>query len=205
MNLSSPVVDSSDQVACWGEGPEESLPTFFPASLSSPYTHLPSNRRTSRMSRPHASSVDADNAWGKPVTPIEQPGQEDASDVVEKDKLVKYVLSLSVSPWSSPLDLHIQGNHLETGWSERSVNFPFLPPLTSARPFTLSLCLSRVILISARSTALLQRVTEVQGEGNKLKSDNETLQTCSFEPPTIFSFSSYGLRWTDCLRNLDCL
>lgn len=161
------------------------------------------------MSRPHASSVDADNAWGKPVTPIEQPGQEDASDVVEKDKLVKYVppmLSLFLCEYLEPtFDLHIQGNHLETGWSERSVNFPFLPPLTSARPFTLSLCLSRVILISARSTALLQRVTEVQGEGNKLRSDNETLQTCSFEPPTIFSFSSYGLRWTDCLRNLDCL
>ncbi|GAA5875190.1 hypothetical protein JCM16303_005040 [Sporobolomyces ruberrimus] len=76
------------------------------------------------MSRPHASSVDADNAWGKPVTPIEQPGQEDASDVVEKDKLVKEIISKQDG-----------------------------------------------------LRALLQRVTEVQGEGNKLKSDNETLQT----------------------------
>ncbi|GAA5826216.1 hypothetical protein JCM5353_003851 [Sporobolomyces roseus] len=68
------------------------------------------------MSRPHASSVDADNAWGKPVTP-EPTGQEDASDVIEKEQLVKDILTL------------------------------------------------------------LQRVTEVQGEATKLKSDNETLQT----------------------------
>jgi len=46
------------------------------------------------MSRPHASSVDADNAWGKPITPSTEEGEGediglDASDVVEKDRLVK--------------------------------------------------------------------------------------------------------------------
>lgn len=51
---------------------------------------------TIRMSRPHASSVDADNAWGKPVTP-EPTGQEDASDVIEKEQLVKYTPPLSLS------------------------------------------------------------------------------------------------------------
>jgi hypothetical protein len=46
------------------------------------------------MSRPHANSVDADNAWGKPITPSTEEGEGedvglDASDVVEKDRLVK--------------------------------------------------------------------------------------------------------------------
>ncbi|GAA6009715.1 hypothetical protein JCM11491_001071 [Sporobolomyces phaffii] len=48
------------------------------------------------MSRPHASSVDADNAWGKPVTPtdeLDRSVQVDASDVVEKERLVKDIVS----------------------------------------------------------------------------------------------------------------
>lgn len=37
--------------------------------------------------------------------------------------------------------------------------------------------LSLTVVVTA--TALLQRIGEVQGEANKLKSENETLQTCS--------------------------
>ncbi|GAA5976116.1 hypothetical protein JCM5350_000320 [Sporobolomyces pararoseus] len=79
------------------------------------------------MSRPHASSVDADNAWGKPITPTEPTEEDiglDASDVVEKERLVKDIISKQDG-----------------------------------------------------LRALLQRVSEVQGEATKLKSDNETLQT----------------------------
>ncbi|GAA5930483.1 Slo1p [Sporobolomyces koalae] len=81
------------------------------------------------MSRPHSSSVDADNAWGKPVTPTSEPATLeretfDASDVVEKERLVRDILSKQDG-----------------------------------------------------LRALLQRVSEVQGEATKLKSDNETLQT----------------------------
>ncbi|GAA5907197.1 uncharacterized protein JCM6883_006175 [Sporobolomyces salmoneus] len=79
------------------------------------------------MSRPHANSVDADNAWGKPITSTEEQGEDiglDASDVIEKEKLVKDIISKQDG-----------------------------------------------------LRALLQRVSEVQGEATKLKSDNETLQT----------------------------
>ncbi|GAA6059909.1 hypothetical protein JCM10212_005292 [Sporobolomyces blumeae] len=82
------------------------------------------------MSRPHASSVDADNAWGAPIAgSLDQDSPReadavDASDVVEKDRLVKEIVSKQDG-----------------------------------------------------LRALLQRVTEVQGEATKLRSDNETLQT----------------------------
>ncbi|GAA5845776.1 hypothetical protein JCM3766R1_000313 [Sporobolomyces carnicolor] len=83
------------------------------------------------MSRPHSSSVDADNAWGKPLAissnngDLDRAGSDvDASDVVEKDRLVKDIVSKQDG-----------------------------------------------------LRALLQRVEQVQREGTKLKSDNETLQT----------------------------
>ncbi|GAA5863498.1 hypothetical protein JCM8547_007265 [Rhodosporidiobolus lusitaniae] len=77
------------------------------------------------MSRPHASSVDADNAWGPPppaLAPVED--EVDAAQVMEKEQLVEDIVSKQDG-----------------------------------------------------LRALLQRVSEVQGEASKLKSDNETLQT----------------------------
>ncbi|GAA6034642.1 hypothetical protein JCM8097_001094 [Rhodosporidiobolus ruineniae] len=75
------------------------------------------------MSRPHASSVDADNAWGPPpAAPVES--ELSAADVAAKEQLVQDIISKQDG-----------------------------------------------------LRALLQRVSEVQGEANKLKSDNETLQT----------------------------
>ncbi|BGP20279.1 hypothetical protein JCM10213v2_008416, partial [Rhodosporidiobolus nylandii] len=76
------------------------------------------------MSRQHASSVDADNAWGPPPQPVEVEDSFSAADVAAKEELVKEIVSKQEG-----------------------------------------------------LRALLQRVTEVQGEANKLKSDNETLQT----------------------------
>ncbi|GAA5915686.1 hypothetical protein JCM5296_003493 [Sporobolomyces johnsonii] len=45
------------------------------------------------MSRPHASSVDADDAWGPPRAAPGPDEPVDASDVVEKDRLVKDILT----------------------------------------------------------------------------------------------------------------
>ncbi|GAA6013455.1 hypothetical protein JCM10207_008853 [Rhodosporidiobolus poonsookiae] len=76
------------------------------------------------MSRPHASSVDADNAWGPPSAAVEVDDSFSAADVAEKEQLVQDIISKQDG-----------------------------------------------------LRALLQRVTEVQGEATKLKSENETLQT----------------------------
>ncbi|ORY76234.1 hypothetical protein BCR35DRAFT_305874 [Leucosporidium creatinivorum] len=77
------------------------------------------------MVRPHASSVDAEPAWGAPTTQEDDVTPElTAQDVLDKEALVK--------------DIITKQDGLR---------------------------------------ALLQRVTDVQAEGAKLKSDNSTLQT----------------------------
>ncbi|GAA5830133.1 hypothetical protein JCM11251_006889 [Rhodosporidiobolus azoricus] len=76
------------------------------------------------MSRPHASSVDADNAWGPPPASVEVEDSFSAADVAAKEELISDIVSKQDG-----------------------------------------------------LRALLQRVSEVQGEAGKLKSDNETLQT----------------------------
>ncbi|GAA6006748.1 uncharacterized protein JCM10292_003484 [Rhodotorula paludigena] len=76
------------------------------------------------MSRPHASSVDADNAWGPPPAVAEPEETFTAADVAAKEELVRDILNKQDG-----------------------------------------------------LRALLARVGEVQGEANKLKSENETLQT----------------------------
>ncbi|GAA5932815.1 hypothetical protein JCM3775_002243 [Rhodotorula graminis] len=76
------------------------------------------------MSRPHASSVDADNAWGPPPA-LAQPAESfSAADVAEKEALVQEIVNRQDG-----------------------------------------------------LRALLQRVGEVQGEAEKLKAENATLQT----------------------------
>ncbi|GAA6055013.1 DUF2205 domain protein [Rhodotorula toruloides] len=76
------------------------------------------------MSRPHASSVDADNAWGPPPEAAQPEEAFSAADVQAKEQIILEIINKQDG-----------------------------------------------------LRALLQRIGEVQGEANKLKSENETLQT----------------------------
>lgn len=62
----------------------------------------------------------------------------------------------------------LQGDHQQAGRTTRYVGVSEDERRTT-----------RSCLLSTSLTALLQRVTDVQAEGAKIKSDNETLQTCT--------------------------
>ena len=63
--------------------------------LSRPRRSAPALARSHTMSRPHASSVDADNAWGPPPALAHPAESFSAADVAEKEALVQSVLALA--------------------------------------------------------------------------------------------------------------